>query len=165
MPLLTLKVDPVNFPALENVKVFAEVTSKTIPSFPTPSDWITIALSPILKLFSAKVTIEYVKLDASINDKLFTLYLGLTLTNQLLSNTLDALIPRDLIWMLSFTEKFAVSSEITFFPRTFPILTSILEVVAIPTTEASLEAIETALIPSNPYALAFRFNSVPTAIS
>jgi hypothetical protein len=66
---------------------------------------MTIALSPILKLLSAKVSIEYVKLDSSINDRLFTSYLGLTLVNQLLSNTLVALMPRDLIWILSLTEK------------------------------------------------------------
>ena len=111
---------------------------------------MTIALSPILKLLFAKVTIEYVKLESSISDKLLTSYLGLTLVNQLLSNTPDALAPRDLISILSFTVKFAVLSAITLFPRTLPILISILEVVAIPTAEASLEATETALIPSNP---------------
>ena len=92
---------------------------------------MTITLSPILKLFFAKVTIEYVKLEASINVRLLTSYLGLTLVNQLLSNIPDALAPRDLISILSFTEKLAVSSAITLFPRTLPILISILDVVAI----------------------------------
>ena len=67
--------------------------------------------------------------------------------------------------MLSFLEKYEVSSWIIFSPRTFPILTSIFEVVAIPTDEASLEATETALNPSNPYALTFKLNSVPALIS
>ena len=98
---LILNLDPVSLPALENVKVFADVISNTTPSFSTPSDWMITGLSPILKLFSAKVVIEYVKLDSSLNDKLFTLYLGLTLINQLLSKTLDAFMPRVLIWILS----------------------------------------------------------------
>ena len=103
-------MSPDNCPALANVKVLAEAISIITPCFSTPSDWITVTLSPIFKLFFAIVSIEYVKLDESIIDTLLTSYLGLTFVNHLVSNAFDALMPSDLISILSFLEKYEVLS-------------------------------------------------------